>query len=221
MADADDDRDDREGERGKRGKRGHRGHDGHDGSIGPTGPTGSTGPTGPTGFTGGSTGPTGPTGPTGGTGPSGDAGGSGGLLRFSGLVSPVLPSKETFLVDGGAGFIVPISYPVSSSRTFVSLTTELLTTYDASGIPNGAFIVPVGGTVEFQLFHNGVAVPSFITTYVAGEGGPTAIKSAAAPLPELFAVDDTFYLRVLTTGFALGGGGNAPFFSASATIGLV
>ena len=137
------------------------------------------------------------------------------MIRFSGVVDANTDPKDTYLADGQLGIVgtnTPFGYPVASPFTFVSFVAELLTTYDPSGAPSGPFIVPTGGGVTFQLFHNGSAVASFVIAYGAGEGG---VKAATAPLPEAFAVGDTFDLLVVSAGFTIVRG-----FSVSATIGI-
>jgi hypothetical protein len=197
---------------GKRGKRGKRGHHGHDGATGPTGPTGATGPTGPTGATG-ATGPTGATGATGPIGATGTAGsGSGELLKFSSQILPLLPDATENLSDNINQSLDNVIYPIASPRTFVSLATRLL---EVSSVGPVDFIVPIGGTVDIQLFHNGVAVPGFILSYVAGQGGTMTLP---APPPEAFVTGDEFFLQVHTTGFVLGG---THHFVATATIGAI
>ena len=130
-------------------------------------------------------------------------------------MNPQLPSREVWLLNGIASGTLR-QYPIASPRTFTSFSAELITLFPI-GVPAGPFIVPAGGTVEFQLFHNSIAVPSFLIVYVAGEGG---IKSAIAPVPEVFVVGDTFTVRCLTTGFDLPINQNGQF-SCSATIGIL
>jgi hypothetical protein len=102
------------------------------------------------------------------------------------------------------------NYPVASPRVFVSFATRML-------LGMGVFVVPPGGQVEFQLFHNGVPVPGFIIVYTSGEAG---ITKTLTPNPEAFAVGDTFAVRVLTSGFAFSDDPLAVHsFTAVATIG--
>jgi Collagen triple helix repeat (20 copies) len=186
-----------EDECGRRGRRGH---------TGPTGPTGATGATGPA-----TTGPTGPTGPAGSTGPTGPAGTTGatgsssaglGLLKFGGEVF----REVIFLSDGSSvqsvGFDagIFIEYPVASTRTFVSFATDI------------DVVVPSGGGVDIQLFHNGSPVAAFLTSYNPGD---TGVMTVIAPAPEVVALTDTFYVQVIAAGFA------PNFFMATATIGFV
>jgi len=192
------------GRRGHRGPRGHRGHDGDPGATGPTGPTGSTGPTGPSGPTGqaGATGPTGSTGVTGPTGPTGAGGAGTAALKFAGQVF----ETSIYLSDGSSKpGILPIGvfvdYPVASPRTFVDFAATI------------SVVVPGGGGVDIQLFHNGVAVPDFIISFNPGEGGGV-VKTVPAPTPETFAIGDTFFIRVVTFNFT------PDFYLATATIGL-
>lgn len=203
-------------ERGERGERGRRGRRGHDGATGPTGPTGFTGPTAT-----GPTGPTGSDGPSGSTGPTGSGEQSTGLLKFSGNVVPgtVLPASDTSFVDGGiqqnavASFV--LNYPVPSPVTFVSFIAELGDKRDIGGV--APFVIPPGGSIEFQLFHNNVLVPSFDILFVPGEGTGT-IKAAAAPIPEAFAAGDLFHVQIFVANLSLSVDPNADF-GASATIG--
>ena len=124
------------------------------------------------------------------------------MLKFSAAIA----SSVTFLPDAGvrgtvvigvtAGFI---EYPIASPRTFVSFATNI------------DVVVPDGGGVDIQLFHNGNPVADFITGYNPGE---TGVKTVIAPAPEFFDVADTFYVRVFTFNFA------PNFYLATATIGL-
>ena len=128
-------------------------------------------------------------------------------------MDPDTAGTVTWLTNGVA-FTAFREYPVASPRTFVSFSAELISVFTL-GLWTNPFIVPAGGTVEFQLFHGVTAVPSFLIVYMAGEGG---IKAAIAPIPEAFAVGDTFSVRCMTTGFSLP---NAGAFSCSATIGIL
>lgn len=140
------------------------------------------------------------------------------MIAFGGEVRPALPAHDAWLRNGATGGEtgVLLEYAVPSPLTLVSFFTELITYFPSfpSG-PQGPFLVPDGGTVEFQLFHNGVAVPSFLTVYAAGEGGEML---ALAPVPEVFAAGDRFAVRCRTTGFELPVNGNGEF-TCSVTIG--
>lgn len=137
-------------------------------------------------------------------GPAGAAGASAGLLKFSGSATST-STGITFLADSGiplAPSTTALGYPIATAMSLENLSTNL-----SAGGP-----VPPGATLVFELLQNGVPVPGFSITYVAGENG---IKSVAVG-PVAFAIGDTFDLRVTVTPdlFELN-----PFVSA--TIGLV
>jgi hypothetical protein len=95
-----------------------------------------------------------------------------------------------------------IDYPVASPRTFVSFAANI------------DVVVPDGGGVDIQLFHNGAPVPDFILGFNPGEGGGVPKAVVPAPTPLTVAVADTFFVRVFTFNFA------PNFYEATATIGL-
>lgn len=173
-------------ESGGRGKRGKRGHRGHDGHDGHDG---SAGPTGP-------------------TGPSAPTGASGGLLKFSGSPAFTVGAIiESFLADPGVGLgILPLiaapGYPVAIARSLRNMAVNFTST--------GLQPSPLA-TVTVELLRLGVPVPGFVITYAPGTGG---IQSVVAG-PEPFAIEDTFDVRVTTSGFA---GGSV--INVSATIGV-
>ena len=117
-------------------------------------------------------------------------GGSQGLLKFAGTAFQNPGGPFVYLSDGNsspsASIGTFIDYPIASPITCVSFATEI------------SAVVPDGGGVDIQLFHNGVPVPSFITGYNPGE---TGVKVAAAVVPEAFAVGDTMFVRVFTFNF--------------------
>jgi len=122
-------------------------------------------------------------------GPPGPA--SGGLLKFSGPAA-VEPESQvvSFLADSGAEGASaqddPLGYPVAVAHNLRNMAVNI-----------GAFVVPlIVGSIIIELIKNGgpLAVPGFTITY--GPGG-TGIMSVLAG-PELFAIEDTFDLRVTT-----------------------
>lgn len=199
------------GATGDPGSTGATGATGNPGSTGATGATGDPGSTGATGATGdpGPTGATGATGSTGATGATGATGsGVGGAVKFSGILGTSTDlTVESYLADQGfAGATVqpnPIQYPMASDglhpRSFRNLAVTLVT-------PIGA-----GEQIDFQLFHNGIAVAGFLVSFV----GPTlpGATSTALAGPELCAAGiNKFDLKA--TAFAV----SVPNPAASATL---
>lgn len=125
------------------------------------------------------------------------------MLKFCGEVFRTL----MYLSDGSsrpgsvASVGIYVDYPVASKRTFVSFAANI------------NVLVPDGGGVDIQLFHNGNPVPDFIIGFNPGEGNGVP-KSVPAPTPLTVDVFDTFFVRVFTFNFA------PNFYEATATIGL-
>jgi hypothetical protein len=140
------------------------------------------------------------------------------LLAFSGILTGRTSPYDRFLANGLA-YSIPVEYPVGRPQTFITFIAELETFFPGSNV-NVPFVVPANATVEFFLFHHippaaPVLVPSFTITFVAGDSGS---KAASAPIPELFAIGDTYFVQVTVTGFrTLPGEG----FSVAATIGIL
>jgi hypothetical protein len=109
------------------------------------------------------------------------------LLKFSGqvLVTPGLVAvsylADTGSVATGAGPVaIAPSYPVAASRSLRNLAVNIST-----------LVVPLGGSLLFELLQNGTPVPGFAIAYAPGETGIKTIVSGPAP----FVVGDRFDLR--------------------------
>lgn len=125
------------------------------------------------------------------------------MLKFFAIAVGNTDPKTTFLADGNLATTLPnapLNYPIASPFTFVSFSTELLTTYNPDSTPGPPFVVPNGGLVTFHLLHNGGAVPAFTITYGPGEGGTKSLSALA----EAFAIGDTFDVQLVTSGFHIG-----------------
>jgi len=143
------------------------------------------------------------------TGPPGPVGL--GLLKFSGfaLAVPVEGPDPaiSFLADAGVGLggppiVFAPSYPDAVPRNLRNLAVNVL-----------GYIVPSGGSILVELLKNGAAVPGFSVTYGPGTTGVLTATTA----PVLFAIGDTFDLRVTATGLGVS---EVPGVDMSATIGV-
>lgn len=141
---------------------------------GPKGPEGDRGERGHRGHDG-DTGPTGPIGPT-----------FRGLAKFSGAMAT---SGNTFLADTGTAVLVGSNifpdYPVPSARNLQNLATNI-----------GAFVVPLGASITFEVLVNTGPVLGYSITYNAGDTGVKSISFGPVALP----INAVFSLRVTPTG---------------------
>ena len=94
-------------------------------------------------------------------------------------------SGNTHLADTGTALVAGTNpfpeYPVPAIRTLQNLATNI-----------GEFVVPLGGTIFFQVFVNGSFVPGYSILYMATETGVKSIPFGPVAVP----VNGTFALRV-------------------------
>jgi hypothetical protein len=119
------------------------------------------------------------------------------LLKFAGLVASAGEGgspASSFLADTGISFAIQSvftapNYPVAHAFDARNLATNIL---------QGS-VVPVGGSIVFELLRNGVLVPGFSITYGPGEGGIKTVEAG----PAAYAIGDTFDLRATSSGLVV------------------